>query len=76
MTLAVVAGLLLLSLPLLQANLGNSDVRSLPAAAEERRTYEVMLRDFPAAAHEPITVIVEGGPTGGRAEHTRAARRR
>ena len=62
-TVAVVAGLLLLSLPLLQVNLGNSDVRALPADAEERRTYEVMLRDFRAAAHGPVTVVVEGAPT-------------
>ena len=76
-TLAVVTGLLLLSLPLLQVNLGNSDVRSLPAEAEERRTYEAMLRDFPTAAHEPITVIIEGGTTGGgagrRSRHSTAS---
>lgn len=57
--LAVTAGLLVLSLPLLGANLADSDARSLPAASEPRRAYEALQRDFGTKYVQPVTVLIE-----------------
>ena len=59
--LASSAGLLLLALPLLGANLANSDVRALPPSVEARQAHELLERDFPAAAAVPVTVLVRAG---------------
>jgi RND superfamily putative drug exporter len=58
--LAVTAGLIVLSLPLLGVNLGNSDARSLPAGSEARTTYETVERDFADDIVQPVTVVIEG----------------
>ena len=67
--LGVTAGLVLLSLPLLQVTLANSDARSLPTGSEERRTYEAVERDFAKWTTQPVTVLIEANaaePAGGR----------
>ncbi|WP_327003396.1 MMPL family transporter [Dactylosporangium sp. NBC_01737] len=56
--LAVTAGLVLLSLPLLQVTLANSDARSLPAGSEERLAYEAVERDFGKWTTQPVTVLI------------------
>ncbi|MBB5873394.1 RND superfamily putative drug exporter [Allocatelliglobosispora scoriae] len=58
--LAVTAGLLLLSGPLLGVNLANSDARSLPANSEERLAFEAFERDFAMDFSQPITILIEG----------------
>ncbi|GIH09732.1 putative membrane protein [Rhizocola hellebori] len=57
--LAVTAGLLVLSAPLLSANLANSDARSLPESSEARRVHEIVEKEFSAGQVEPITVVVD-----------------
>ncbi|MBG0560813.1 MMPL family transporter [Actinoplanes aureus] len=61
--LAVVAGLLALSLPfLLAVNLENSDARALPASAETRKLQEAVQRDFSGGQADPIVVLVDADP--------------
>ncbi|MEU4159434.1 MMPL family transporter [Actinoplanes sp. NPDC026670] len=60
--LAVVAGLLVLSAPLLFVELGNSDVRVLPRSSEARQAYEATQERFADPPKQPLTVVVEGGP--------------
>lgn len=57
--LASAALLLLLAVPLLSLQVGNSDARSLPAGSESRLTYEAIERTNPEAARVPITVLVD-----------------
>ncbi|GAA3213934.1 MMPL family transporter [Dactylosporangium siamense] len=59
--LGVTAGLVLLSLPLLQVTLANSDARSLPTGSEERLAYEAVERDFAKWTTQPVTVLIEAG---------------
>ncbi|MEV4417076.1 MMPL family transporter, partial [Catellatospora sp. NPDC049609] len=61
--LAVTAGLLVLSLPLLSANLADSDARSLPAGSEARQAYELAQRDFATKYPQPIPVLIEAPAT-------------
>jgi RND superfamily putative drug exporter len=56
--LAVTAGLVVLSLPLLQVTLANSDARSLPAGSQERLAYEAVERDFAKWTTQPVTVLI------------------
>ncbi|MFI6758254.1 MMPL family transporter [Micromonospora sp. NPDC050417] len=59
----VSAGLLLLALPFLfDANLANSDARSLPAGMEERQVHDVLLRDFEAGRAQPVVVVASADP--------------
>ncbi|WP_433789752.1 MMPL family transporter [Actinoplanes sp. CA-252034] len=60
--LAVVAGLLVLSAPLLSVELGNSDVRVLPGTSEARQAYEATQERFADPPKQPLTVVVEAGP--------------
>jgi RND superfamily putative drug exporter len=57
--LAVTAGLLVLSAPLLGLNLANSDARSLPSDSEARRVYEKSEKDFSDGRVQPITVVID-----------------
>ncbi|WP_069385389.1 MMPL family transporter [Cellulosimicrobium cellulans] len=56
---AATAGLLVLAAPLGSLTLGSSEVRSLPADAEERRAYEALTTGFSDLGIEPVTVIVD-----------------
>ncbi|MET0303762.1 MAG: MMPL family transporter, partial [Microbacteriaceae bacterium] len=40
---------------------GSSDIRSLPAASEERRAYEAITTGFEDLGVEPVTVLIETG---------------
>jgi RND superfamily putative drug exporter len=60
--LAVVAGLLVLSAPLLFVEFANSDVRVLPRASEARQAYEATQERFADPPKQPLTVVVEAGP--------------
>jgi RND superfamily putative drug exporter len=55
-------GLLVLALPVLTINLGNSDARSLPTSMEARQAYDVMQRDFLANRAEPVVVVIDTDP--------------
>ncbi|BCJ77509.1 putative membrane protein [Catellatospora sp. IY07-71] len=57
--LAVTVGLLVLALPLLRANLADSDARSLPATSAARQAYEVVQRDFADRYPQPVPVLIE-----------------
>jgi RND superfamily putative drug exporter len=58
--LLVSTGLLVvLALPLLGLQVGDSDARSLPPGSEARRVVEVVQRDFPDIATAPIDVVVD-----------------
>ncbi|GHJ47100.1 putative membrane protein [Catellatospora sp. TT07R-123] len=57
--LAVTAGLLALSVPLLHVNLADSDARSLPAGSEARLAYEAVQRDFAAKYPQPVPVVID-----------------
>jgi RND superfamily putative drug exporter len=52
-------GLLVLALPVLTINLGNSDARSLPTSMEARQAYDVMQRDFLADRAAPVIVVID-----------------
>ncbi|MEU8659183.1 MMPL family transporter [Actinoplanes philippinensis] len=67
--LAVVAGLLVLSAPLLSVEFGNSDVRVLPRTSEARQAYEATQREFADPPKQPLTVVVETGPDRAGTEH-------
>lgn len=58
-TLGATAGLLVLAAPLGSLTLGSSEVRSLPADAEERRAYEALTTGFSDLGVEPVTVILD-----------------
>ncbi|MGH3924980.1 MAG: MMPL family transporter, partial [Pseudonocardiaceae bacterium] len=63
LTAAVAAGgLLVLMLPVLTINLGNSDARSLPISMEARQAYDVMQRDFLADRAAPVIVVIDADP--------------
>ncbi|MGH8838062.1 MAG: MMPL family transporter [Jiangellaceae bacterium] len=55
-------GLLVLALPVLSINLGNSDARSLPTSMEARQAYDVMERDFLADRAAPVVVVIDADP--------------
>jgi RND superfamily putative drug exporter len=55
-------GLLVLALPVLTINLGNSDARSLPTSMEARQAYDVMQRDFLADRAAPVVVVIDADP--------------
>lgn len=57
--LGATAGLLLLSLPVLSVDLGDSDARSLPAGSEPRQVVEVVEREFPSSAGDPFTLFID-----------------
>ncbi|MDR6689180.1 RND superfamily putative drug exporter [Microbacterium sp. 1154] len=59
---AVVAAalMLLLAAPAASLALDDSDIRSLPAAAEERRAYEATTTGFTGFGIEPVTVVLDG----------------
>jgi RND superfamily putative drug exporter len=59
--LTVVAGLLVLSAPLLFVEFGNSDVRVLPRTSEARQAYEATQEKFADPPKQPLTVVVEAG---------------
>lgn len=59
-TVGATAALLALAAPLASLSLDSSDIRSLPAAAEERRAYEAVTTGFTGLGVEPVTVLVEG----------------
>jgi RND superfamily putative drug exporter len=52
-------GLLVLALPVLTINLGNSDARSLPTSMEARQAYDVMQSDFLAERAAPVVVVID-----------------
>ncbi|WP_251152794.1 MMPL family transporter [Cellulosimicrobium sp. Marseille-Q4280] len=58
-TVGATAGLLVLAAPLGSLTLGSSEVRSLPADAEERRAYEALTTGFSDLGVEPVTVILD-----------------
>ncbi|MET7421190.1 MMPL family transporter [Dactylosporangium sp. NPDC005555] len=66
--LAVTGALVVLSLPLLQVTLANSDARSLPTRSEERLAYEAVERDFAKWTTQPVTVLIEAGAAEPRAQ--------
>jgi RND superfamily putative drug exporter len=55
-------GLIVLALPVLTINLGNSDARSLPTSMETRQAYDVMQRDFLADRAAPVVVVMDADP--------------
>jgi len=59
---AATGGLLVLALPVLTINLGNSDARSLPSSMEARQAYDVMQRDFLADRAAPVVVVIDADP--------------
>ncbi|MBM7856274.1 MMPL family transporter [Lentzea nigeriaca] len=60
----VTAGLLLLSLPVLHLDLGNSDARSLPAGSQERQVAEIVEREFASSNIQPITLVIQAEADG------------
>ena len=54
------AVMLLLAAPVASLALDDSDIRSLPAAAEERRAYEATTTGFTGIGIEPVTVVLDG----------------
>ncbi|MDU0367278.1 MMPL family transporter [Microbacterium sp. KSW4-17] len=58
--LAATAILLALAAPVASLSLDDSDIRSLPASAEERRAYEASTTGFTGIGVEPVTVVLEG----------------
>lgn len=59
-TVAATAVLLGLAAPLTSLAVESSDIRSLPAAAEERRSYEAATTGFTGLGIEPVTVVIDG----------------
>ncbi len=57
---AAAALMLVLAAPLASLALDDSDVRALPAAAEERRAYEATTTGFAGIGIEPVTVLLDG----------------
>ncbi|WP_285137554.1 MMPL family transporter [Microbacterium sp. lyk4-40-TSB-66] len=57
---AAAALMLLLAAPVASLALDDSDIRSLPAAAEERRAYEATTTGFTGIGIEPVTVVLDG----------------
>lgn len=57
---AAAALMLLLAAPVASLALDDSDIRSLPAAAEERRAYEATITGFTGIGIEPVTVVLDG----------------
>ena len=55
-------GLLVLALPVLAINLGNSDARALPTTMEARQAYDVMQRDFLADRAAPVVAVIDADP--------------
>lgn len=54
------AVLLVLASPIASLALDSSDIRSLPAGAEERRSYEASTTGFTGLGIEPVTVVIDG----------------
>lgn len=52
--------MLLLAAPVASLALDDSDIRSLPATAEERRAYEATTTGFAGIGIEPVTVVLDG----------------
>ncbi|OZD54380.1 hypothetical protein CH252_08740 [Rhodococcus sp. 06-1477-1B] len=52
--------MVLLAAPVASLALDDSDIRSLPAAAEERRAYEATTTGFVGIGIEPVTVVLDG----------------
>jgi RND superfamily putative drug exporter len=61
-TLASVAVLLLLALPVLDLRLNTSGVELLPADADQRVFFERLDEDFPALASPTVTVVAQATP--------------
>ncbi|MDH6179907.1 RND superfamily putative drug exporter [Microbacteriaceae bacterium SG_E_30_P1] len=59
-TVSATLFLVILAAPLTTLTLGSSDIRSLPAGAEERRAYEATITRFDELGVEPIVVSVDG----------------
>ncbi len=57
---AAAALMLLLAAPAASLALDDSDIRSLPATAEERRAYEATTTGFTGFGIEPVTVVLDG----------------
>lgn len=57
---AAAGSMLLLAAPVASLALDDSDIRSLPAAAEERRASEATTTGFAGIGIEPVTVVVDG----------------
>lgn len=60
LTVASTAVLLALAAPLAAIAVDSSDIRSLPVAAEERRSYEAATTGFTGLGVEPVTVLIDG----------------
>lgn len=58
-TVAATAVLLGLAAPLVSIAVESSDIRSLPVAAEERRSYEAATTGFTGLGIEPVTVVID-----------------
>lgn len=59
-TVAATAVLLGLAAPIASIAVESSDIRSLPVAAEERRSYEAATTGFTGLGIEPVTVVIDG----------------
>jgi trehalose monomycolate/heme transporter len=57
---AVVAGLVAIGLPFLRVQFGGVDARVLPEGTESRVAAERLATDFPAAATNPIDIVLTG----------------
>jgi RND superfamily putative drug exporter len=60
---ATTLGLFLLALPLVGANLGNSDARALPVSLEERRAYDEYQALFSGGRARPVTIVAKVSAT-------------
>ncbi|WP_127509365.1 MMPL family transporter [Actinoplanes solisilvae] len=60
--IAATLGLLVLALPLLDANFANSDVRALPASVPERAAYDAYQEIYGEGVPEPVTVVADVDP--------------
>lgn len=58
--LAAAALMLVLAAPVASLALDDSDIRSLPAGAEERRAYDAATTGFTGVGIEPVTVVLDG----------------
>ncbi|MFG2043443.1 MMPL family transporter [Dactylosporangium sp. NPDC048998] len=65
--LLVTVVLLVLAAPLLGANFGNSDARSLPSSLEERQAFDARKTLFTKGEPEPVTVVATVDPASAAA---------
>ncbi|OLR91033.1 MMPL family transporter [Actinokineospora bangkokensis] len=66
----IVAGLVVLAIPVTGASFGAADERQLPPGAPDRVTAETIAREFPAAGQNTATVVLRGVDQAGVARAT------